>query len=165
MELDELYNSMLQRDRLSPNAILPGMRIGVIYDGSIDLITVADVGRGRVKVLRDDEGNVVGHQKNEGLIAVAKISPGRTALKWYEDGSLHLLKLQYVREDWLDDPGILSGYYRAVWEMVEKLPVIPVSKREKHAIWRQTPLEQLVDDNTNGVITPGNRWFYERARS
>ncbi len=154
------------------------MRVGVIYPGSIHLLTIAATGLGRL------ENYQIGQQ----LVAVASISPGQPALKWEPDGTVHLMKLQEVEDclgyriyiegrefNMLDYPGctaeelmanrlgILWRYSKAVCEPVGSLLSVPVTKEEKRAVWKQTPLEKLVDDNClKGEVNSNNRWFYER---
>lgn len=175
--LRELYQDLRERQSLPPDTLRHGMRIGVIYPDSVNLITVAVVGPGRLE----------SYQHGQQLVAVARISPGQPAIKWEQDGTVHLLKLVETYDCMgyrnlvtsgdllmLDFPGcsadellspklgVLWKYSKAIWEPVGELPAVPVTKEEKNAVWKQTPLEKLVDDNTNGIVTAQNKWFYQR---
>ncbi|MBI2141237.1 hypothetical protein HYU16_02325 [Candidatus Woesearchaeota archaeon] len=176
--LRELYQDMRERRTLPADALKPSMRVGVVYPDSIHLIKIAATGPGRL------ENYNIGQQP----VAVASISPSQPALKWEPDGTVHLLKLQEVKDclgwkifiggrefNMLDYPGcseeeilshrlgILWRYGRAVWEPVGSLPSVPVTKGEERAVWQQTPLEKLVDDNYLGrAVNDMNKWFYER---
>lgn len=178
INLRELYQDMRERQPLLPAVLRPGMRVGVIYPDSIHLISMAAIGQGRL------ENYHIGQQ----LVAVASINPGQPALKWKPDGTVHLMKLQEVKDclgyniyvegrefNMLDYPGctaeelmanrlgILWHYSKAVWEPVGSLPTVPVTREEKRAVWKESPLEKLVDDNyPNRAVNDKNRWFYER---
>jgi len=164
MNLQELYSNIRQRPRLTVEQIKPGRRIGIIYPESIHIITVAAVGP---------------YKQGYPVVAVAKTMPGKQpAFNWEQDGTAHLMEPQdisaYVEptgEDWgwgtedyrgrpeFDIQRQLS--WHRIIELVQDLPVVRVSKAEKRAIWKQSPLEKLVDDNTNEEQPPKNRWCYE----
>lgn len=162
INLQELYNDIRQRQPLAVGQVKPDMKIGVIYPDSIHIITVAVAGFYRKEI--------------QEIIAVAKTMSGQSALNWEQDGTVHLMQRQDVSyyvdsadvygwgvdfkpeqavQDKLNQYGIL--------EMIEQLPVVRISKVEKLAVWKQSPLEKLVDDNTNGEQTAENRRFYERG--
>ncbi len=128
--------------------VQPGMRIGVLYDEGIHIISVGNIGYARGNLAETPE-----------YAAVAKISPGQPAINWDSRGYVHLMKLQYLVS--LEPQP--DGMYRflRIWEPIKRLPVVPVTREEKRAIWTETPLEKLVDDNTS-LVTPKNEWFYRR---
>ncbi|MBI2143573.1 hypothetical protein HYU17_00285 [Candidatus Woesearchaeota archaeon] len=175
MNLRELYQEIRERQPIPSEQLRAGMRVGILYPDSTHIMTIGAIGHGRI------ENYSLGQQ----LVAVAKIALGQPAVKWEQDGTVHLINLQdvtdcsgyrdfvangdYIMVDFpgcspheLLEPklGVLWPYTKAVWEPVGKLPFVQVSKEEKRAIWRESPLEKLVDDNTSGAATAQNRWFY-----
>lgn len=156
MNLDQLYDQIRSRERIRPMDIYPGMRIGVIYSNGIHVVTVRAVGRAKASLSDESE-----------YVALAKISPGQPAINWDTEKYVHLMQLQYLPEFSPMDGSIVyrrQYHFLQVWEPITRYPAVLVSKAEKHAIWKESPLEKLIDDNTHGRITDKNLWYYQRYR-
>ncbi len=150
MNLDELYEQILQREPLKPYQVTPGMRIAVIYQDGIHIMTVGETGLARL-----------GMNGCRETIAIAKIGPEQPAMNWSADGYLRLALLQPVPEHQTLKTNYSRVQLYAPWEQMQSRPVVQLTGDEKHAIWKNTPLEKRVDQNTGGLITQQNQWFYQ----
>ncbi len=108
----ELYDSLENRARLSGawvyDAIVHGRkdgnyfarRIAIIYSDTIHIITVAGLGNLNVEIEEETHSGLEYVTYSQGLVAVAKLSPGQPALALSRSGDVELLdekKLERAR--------------------------------------------------------------------
>ncbi len=187
--LNALYQDIRNRAPLNPAQIKKGMHIAVLHSDSIEIITVKETGRGRMESygyggdvavakispsapamswhetgglhlmkLEDTDGQY-GSRKR---IAAEILQAYQIAATVMPSQASQIDVLRMFQEYLYPILGILWKYEKAVWFPIGRFKMVAVSAEETTRIWRETELENLIDDNENGQVTWENNWFYSR---